>query len=128
MRYLLDKRMEKELNFRRKYIYDIFHVSTKIINHKQFIELVGIPEDIIDVCFIVGHNNFVQRILQQKKFKEKNLVAITCQARIKIMDFGFDFDPTESEILLYHSNSSCSIEERLEECFIKVKENGRKIQ
>lgn len=87
MRYLLDKRMEKELNFRRKYIYDIFHVSTKIINHKQFIELVGIPEDIIDVCFIVGHNNFVQRILQQKKFKEKNLVAITCQARIKIMDF-----------------------------------------
>ena len=22
--------------------------------------------------------------------------------------FGFDFDPTESEILLYHSNSSCS--------------------
>ena len=149
MRYLLDKRMEKELNFRRKYIYDIFHVSTKIINHKQFIELVGIPEDIIDVCFIVGHNNFVQRILQQKKFKEKNLVAITCQARIKIMDFylpnhnlliakldecdpkgyvnlydgkefGFDFDPTESEILLYHSNSSCSIEERLEECFIKV--------
>ena len=157
MRYLLDKRMEKELNFRRKYIYDIFHVSTKIINHKQFIVLVGIPEDIIDVCFIVGHNNFVQRILQQKKFKEKNLVAITCQARIKIMDFylpnhnlliakldecdpkgyvnlydgkefGFDFDPTESEILLYHSNSSCSIEERLEECFIKVKENGRKIQ
>ena len=76
MRYLLDKRMEKELNFRRKYIYDIFHVSTKIINHKQFIELVGIPEDIIDVCFIVGHNNFVQRILQQKKFKEKNLDAI----------------------------------------------------
>ena len=53
MRYLLDKRMEKELNFRRKYIYDIFHVSTKIINHKQFIELVGLPEDIIDVCFIV---------------------------------------------------------------------------
>ena len=43
-------------------------------------------------------------------------------------EFGFDFDPTESEILLYHSNSSCSIEERLEECFIKVKENGRKIQ
>lgn len=63
MRYLLDKRMEKELNFRRKYIYDIFHVSTKIINHKQFIELVGIPEDIIDVCFIVGHNILCTKLL-----------------------------------------------------------------
>ena len=87
MRYLLDKRMEKELNFRRKYIYDIFHVSTKIINHKQFIELVGIPEDIIDVCFIVGHNNFVQRILQQKKFKEKNCNYLPGKNK----DYGFLF-------------------------------------
>ena len=37
-------------------------------------------------------------------------------------------DITESEIMLYRLSSSCSIKEQLEESFIQVKSNWRKVQ
>lgn len=41
-------------------------------------------------------------------------------------EFGFVLILRNQRYYYNHSNSSCSIEERLEECFIKVKENGGK--
>lgn len=149
MRYLLDNHMRNELFDRQRFLYDVFHIYTSVTYHKDYLELVSIPKEEINICFIVGHNIFTKQVLQQEKFGEKNIVTITCQAKVKISDlhltghdlfiaklneagyvrlcrgkdFGFDFDLTESEIMLYRLSSSCSIREQLEECFIQVKDN-----
>lgn len=154
MRYLLDHRLRNELADRQRFLYDVFHIYTFVTSHKDYLELVSVPKEEINICFVVGHNTFAKKILQQEKFEEKNIVTITCQANVEISklplpghnlfiaklneagcvrlcsgkDFGFDFDITESEIMLYRLSSSCSIKEQLEESFIQVKSNWRKVQ
>ena len=154
MRYLLDHRLRNELADRQRFLYDVFHIYTSVTSHKDYLELVSVPKEEINICFVVGHNTFAKKILQQEKFEEKNIVTITCQANVEISklplrghnlfiaklneagcvrlcsgkDFGFDFDITESEIMLYRLSSSCSIKEQLEESFIQVKSNWRKAQ
>lgn len=147
MRLILQDFMKSELSARQKYFYETFHlwfVIKSIDNHS--IQLVSIPTNCIKILFIVGHNTFVKNYLTCTEFEEEKIVAITCDGTINFSNlklpsktiyishqnehnyadllngalYGFDFDPTESEILLYNANKLLSPLQRIEKSFHKL--------
>ena len=98
------------------------------------------------LLFIVGHNTFVKDYLTYTRFEEEKIVAITCDGTIHFSNlrlpnktiyishqndhnyadllngalYEFDFDPTESEILLYNANKLLSPLQRIEKSFHKL--------
>lgn len=147
MRLILQDCMKSELSARQKYFYETFHlwfVIKPINNHS--IQLVSIPINCIKILFIVGHNTFVKDYLTHTKIEEEKIVAITCDGTIHFSNlkfpnktiyishqnehnyadllngelYGFAFDPTESEILLYNTNKLLSPLQRIEKSFHKL--------
>lgn len=144
MRFILQDCMRNEVISRQKYFYETFNLWLIIrANEPAYSELVSIPAYSLDILFIVGHNSFVKNFLQQHEIQEKRIAAITCDGTVhvstlKIPDkifyiarqnklgyadryrgehFGFDFDITESELLLYQTNKADKLSKRLEESF-----------
>ena len=117
----------------------------KSINNHS-IQLVSIPTNCTKILFIVGHNTFVKDYLTCTKFEEEKIAAITCDGTIHFSNlklpnktiyishqndhnyadllngalYEFDFDPTESEILLYNANKLLSPLQRIEKSFHKL--------
>ena len=147
MRYFLQENFNNELSARIRFVYDTFHlwVIPKSIKY-HFTELVSIPTNCYDLCIIVGHNLLVKHFLTCFDIKEKNIAVITCDYGLNISqytfpgkniyiakqnisfarlykgkEFGFNFDLTESELLLYNIQNTKTLEERLGCCFTKIK-------
>lgn len=147
MRYLLENTFKEELISRQNYLYEVFHLWFIPFSYTpNFIELVSIPSTIFNACFIVGHNQKVKTLLKRNYFSEKLLIAITCDGKanfkklilpnhklyiahqntsnyahlLKGNEYGFEFDLTESEILLYNSSPRLSFKERISSCFTKL--------
>lgn len=147
MRLILQDCLRSELSARQKYFYETFHlwfVIKSINNHS--IQLVSIPTNCTKILFIVGHNTFVKNYLTSTKFEEEKIAAITCDGTIHFSNlklpnktiyishqndhnyadllngalYEFDFDPTESEILLYNANKLLSPLQRIEKSFHKL--------
>ena len=147
MRLILQDCLRSELSARQKYFYETFHlwfVIKSINNHS--IQLVSIPTNCTKILFIVGHNTFVKDYLTCTKFEEEKIAAITCDGAIHFSNlklpnktiyishqndlnyadllngalYEFDFDPTESEILLYNANKLLSPLQRIEKSFHKL--------
>lgn len=147
MRLILQDCLRSELSARQKYFYETFHlwfVIKSINNHS--IQLVSIPTNCTKILFIVGHNTFVKDYLTCTKFEEEKIAAITCDGTIHFSNlklpnktiyishqndhnyadllngtlYEFDFDPTESEILLYNANKLLSPLQRIEKSFHKL--------
>ena len=147
MRLILQDCLRSELSARQKYFYETFHlwfVIKSINNHS--IQLVSIPTNCTKILFIVGHNTFVKDYLTCTKFEEEKIAAITCDGTIHFSNlklpnktiyishqndhnyadllngalYEFDFDPTESEILLYNTNKLLSPLQRIEKSFRKL--------
>lgn len=147
MRLILQDCMKREISARQKFFYETFHlwlVVNSINNHH--IQLTSIPSNCISILFIVGHNTFVKNYLKHTKIEEEKIVAITCDGTIHFSNlrlpnktiyishqnernyadllngtpYGFDFDPTESEILLYNTNKSLSPLQRIEKSFHQI--------
>lgn len=145
LRYILDIRLQPELNDRMRYVYDVF--SLYVIHKKTehgFIILESVPSTAVDVLLIVGHDKAVRNLLYNNVINvhEKNIVIISCNVypskyfisidkRIFIsnhnkgyterrhgIDYGFSFDISDSELDLY--NSSGPVLERIEKAFIKL--------
>mgnify|MGYP000852987953 CR=1 FL=1 len=145
MRYFIQNAFKNEIRERRDFLYETFHIWTYECGiNSGFILLQSMPSNILDVCFVVGHNRFVDYFLNRNNLYEKNIVAITCDKNysfkkknnskkfylpyqdkkgsaylIKGSEFGFNFDLTESEISLYNSPKNLTLEERLDLCFTK---------
>ncbi|OUN26523.1 hypothetical protein [Blautia sp. An81] len=147
MRYLLQNCFSNELTARQQYIEKSIHLwcfpQTSIAGFEQ---LVSIPSTSLDVFFIVGHNIAVSLYLRSNNISEKTIVAITCGGTIdfswckslnkdiyfpkqnsygyanllKGNMFGFKFDLTESEILLYNTRKNPNFYDRLDTCFTKI--------
>lgn len=145
MRYLLQKNYQSEFSSRKDYLYDIFKLWFIQTGEEQdFIVYTSIPShSYSDFLFIVGHNFPVKFLLLDTYISEKNIVAITCdggcnfkklrmidknlylpfQNRDNLVDllsgtkFGFNFDLTESELMLYNSPANLSLEKRIEMSF-----------
>ncbi len=145
MRYFIQNMFKNEIKERRDFLYDTFHIWTYECGiNSGFLLLQSMPSNSLDVCFIVGHNISVNYFLNRNNLYEKNIVAITCDKNysfkkkndskqfylpyqdkkgyaylIKGSEFGFNFDLTESEILLYNSPKNLSLEKRLDLSFTK---------
>ena len=147
MQLTLQKCLSKELIARQKLVYETFHLWLIVSSsNNSYIQLGSIPTNSLDILFIVGHNVFVNDFLQHNQIKEERIVAITCDGTIHLSSFklpgkiiylshqneanyadllkgelyGFGFDPTESELLLYNANKSVDPVQRLEMSFCKL--------
>jgi hypothetical protein len=132
MTYLICKNdiKSKEIEERQKYIYDVFHIYTFVDtknSNKNIVVLKSMPDNMIDLFFIIGHNNFTDNYLIENynKIKEKNILIIACYTKyfssIKLLkdkivyipmngnivktyngnDYGFNFEVTDEEIRMY---------------------------
>ncbi len=147
MTYLICKNniTEQEIDSRRKYIYDVFHIYTFVDtknSDENVIVLKSMPYTAIDLFLIIGHNNTTNKFLEMhyKEIKEKNVLIISCYTKhfssIKLLkdksvytpidgeetktylgeDYGFDFEITFEEIRLYR-NRKLDLEELLNKIF-----------
>lgn len=145
MRYLLQTSLQSEITYRKEYLYKVFKLWFLPATQKDgFITFTSIPpSSYSDLLFIVGHNFLVKNYLLKNNVTEKLIVAITCdggcnfkhlklpgkiiylpfQNQHNLVDllsgseFGFDFDLTESELLLYNAPTHLPIGERIAETF-----------
>ena len=147
MTYLICKNniTEQEIDSRRKYIYDVFHIYTFIDtknSNENVIVLKSMPYTDIDLFLITGHNNTTNKYIEQhyKEITEKNVLIISCYTKyfssIKLLKdknvytpiggeetktylgehYGFDFEITFEEIRLYR-NRKLNLEELLNKVF-----------
>lgn len=147
MRYLIQKNFYSEIALRKTYIWETLNLWTipRKFNNR-FVELVSIPSDILDICFIVAHNSNIIGLLRDNDIYEKNIVIISCHKKLESLlkeftnksmyicnqndqnfamlydgkQFGFGFDLTESELLFYNTSKNKLITDRLDSSFTKL--------
>ena len=145
MRYLISESFKDEVSARKEYISEAMNLwFTQHECSDGSIMLESIPPNELDIFFIVGHNKEINKYINNniKNIHEKRIVAITCNANLKVSvvkkyekDFyislqrdsycdlldgslyGFDFNPTESEIILYNNSYLESISKRITGAF-----------
>lgn len=149
MRYIISKSNTAEWQSRQQYIFDAMHLWTSTKKSPDgFLEFTSIPNNCLDILFIVGHNYTVFNYIKKNisVIKEQNIVAITCDGGMdfsSLKTFGknlfichqnidnyaelfdgsqydFGFNPTESELLFYNSKSIPDINARLKGCFTQL--------
>lgn len=146
MRYLLSRNLKNELVARKNFIYEVFHLWMIPYNcDSKFIHLVSIPESHTDLCFIIGHNYEVERLLEEETIPEEIVVIITCNKGLHLdkmcltkrlylvhqdlddfvyrysgHEYGFDFNLTKSEIILYNCPKNLPIEEKINNGFTRI--------
>jgi len=149
MRYLISQKMSNEFMSRKQYLWEAIPLWTKLMHSNNgFICLEGIPSNVVDVFFIVGHNFLIEHYLNLylSAITEKTIVAITCDGNINFASFktpgkalyiphqnaqnyadlldgseyGFNFDLTESEIMFYNNRKSKDVKKRIDLAFTKL--------
>lgn len=147
MRYFLRKEQRSELSLRCQYLYDVFKlwfIQTGEV--KDFDVLESFPFVNDDIALIYGHNYEIVSLLKKHsaKLKEKNIAIISCETNVPKgyflknkrvflapqregkaelligKDYGFEFDITDAELLLYN----CRIQGALEKVysvFVRIK-------
>ena len=147
MRYILQTAFANQIPYRLKYLFNCFKLYFKIASPKSkyFIELSSIPPTALDCLIIYGHNKFVKHYFLQMKahIPEQDIIIITCETGISIKElclqnhtvflskqnlnqcsllldgptYNMDFNPTESELLLYNSSKNKDFHSRLKDSF-----------
>lgn len=147
MRYLIGISLEKEVEERKKYIYDVFKLY--LINKGTVGNLLvyeSFPANALDMLIIIGHSFDVKNYLRVNadEIKETILVVISCYAEefindIEIknkkvyishhedgetfyrkgQDYGFKFKITDSELDLYNSRKM-ELSAKLAKSFVKI--------
>lgn len=149
MRYIISPPNADECLSRQQYIFEAMNLWTSIKqNSSGFFEFTSIPNNCLDILFIVGHNYTVFNYIKKNilLIKEKTIVAITCDggmdfASLKISgkslfichqnidnyaelfdgsQYHFGFNPTESELLFYNNKSIPDINTRLKGSFTQL--------
>ena len=149
MRYLIFKSNTGEWISRKQYIFDALHLWIVVKEDSDgFLECTSIPNNCLDILFIVGHNNSVYHYINKNisSIKERTIVAITCDGDMNFSSletsgkslfichqnidnyaelfdgsqYDFGFNPTESELLFYNSKSIPDINIRLKTSFTQL--------
>ena len=131
---------------RNKYFYKIaklFMLQKKSMG--ETIELVSVPDNAIDVMFVIGHNTEMCNYLSDnwKSISEKTIVVISCMPSMfkrfcnrgkqifvttnkdglvhyyEGEQYGFDFQITDAELNLYN-NTEIDFNKKLENVFEKL--------
>ena len=148
MRYLISDHFIHELEHRHQYVIDTMKLWTTNKSHEEgFTILESIPPHSLDYCFIVGHNAEVGNYIKNniKSIYENNIVITSCntvlgiavakmhkknvyishqiRGRSKLLRgnlYGFYFDLTESEIILFNNSKLVDFDERIKKAFTNV--------
>lgn len=152
MKYFLGKSNKASLLARQAFLYEVFKLWFIPYDQGDYLELISIPTTAIDVCFIIGHNSEVNSILIKNTINENNIVLLTCNLHLSINhlknkkiflpftntdnifchyvnghDYGFDFNITQSEIVLYnYSKYGLPPLKMIEKSFNKLRESSEK--
>lgn len=128
MTFCLDKRLSAEANARQEYINSVFKVKlVKWGENENFIIYKSFPFGTVDILYIVGHNESVGSYLQKSHVEESTVIVVACdlgylkqykipnkKVYISYRDargftrcrygenYGFGFDPVDSELDLYN--------------------------
>lgn len=145
MTFYLDKRLSAEAKYRINYLLDVFGLYfVSPADKGRFISFESFPKRALDICFIVGHNAAVSTFLNSQKIEENTVVVISCDGgykksfcipnkkiylsyrnnqgltlRRKGENYGFLFDPTDSELHLYNCTKK-DIYERINRSFDRI--------
>lgn len=145
MIFYLDKRLSSEAKYRIDYLFDVFGLYFVSPTDKgRFISFESFPKKALDICFIVGHNAAVSTLLNSQKIEENTVVVISCDGGYKKSfcipnkkiylsyrntqgltlrrngkNYGFLFDPTDSELDLYNCTER-NIYERISRSFDRI--------
>ena len=147
MRYIILKDSNAQWQDRRQYLFHATKLWTYMLETEETYELISMPQNTIDVLFIIGHNLFVYNYIKQHKdsIHEKNIVLISCskkylykmvtppQANVYICHqdiddeatlydgnlYSFNFDVTESELLFFNCIEP-DIYTKIDKCFTKL--------
>lgn len=138
---------KKEIEDRKNYMYKVFPTIYRIevIKCDNYVEIKGYTVNSIDILILIGHNLSVYKALKKINYEISKLLIISCninKAMIKELDnikeiyyskmednktyfykkelYGFDFDITESELLLYNIKGN-SLNEVIDEAFDRIK-------
>ena len=153
MRYIhLIPISEEEKEARRKYLIKVFKLFFIDGNKDEFVEFVSYPSNLNNCVLIYGHSKHINIFLKYYDIPEKKIILFTCNYNLKIPDrmknkeiyisktnnlftnyydgkqYGFEFDVTDSEILLYrYRNDSIynQINNSFERLMIKSERNNR---
>lgn len=145
MTFCLDKRLSAEADARQEYITSIFKVNlVKWSENESFIIYKSFPLNTVDIMYIVGHNKSVGFFLQNNLIEENTIVVIACDLgylkQYKVPNkkvylsyrdacgftrcrygenYGFGFDPVDSELDLYNCTNK-DIFERIDSSFERL--------
>ena len=147
MRYFLTRQNEKELTFRKDYLFEVFNMwfaKSNVIGN--FIVFESMPKSIDnDICLIYGHNYEIYDLLKnhREEIPEKNIFIIACEKNYEKLfrvpnknvflapqtdgyielrngkSFGFEFDISDIELNLYNTPTK-SNKNKLKELFTQV--------
>ena len=149
MRVLLQDSEEINVIGRLKYYYETYGIyMSHNRKDRETIEFQSMPLGYREeVLFVIGHNKWVKSILDKSitKLKEQKIILITCQTKYHFenygtpdktiyiakqkggyaplycgLDYRFEFDPTESEILSYRFRKKYTFEENIDKAFTKL--------
>lgn len=143
MRYIISKSIDNEVSARREYLVETFNMwfTTECVNGVTVLK--SFPEHVCPVCFIVGHNREISDYLKKHRIPENVIIIISClknlnlnkesmlgkeiyisnqnkydlSNRYKGSAYGFKFDVTESEIILFNSRKCKDIIRRIKISF-----------
>lgn len=145
MTICFDKRLLNEIDARKKFVTDVFKVNLVVYKEdEKFVLYKSFPFGTVDILYIVGHNKNVADYIQNHTIEEKTIVIVACDLgcmeKYKIPNktvflsyrdeygltrcrcgenYGFDFDPTVSELKLFNCNSR-DIYERVSRSFDRI--------
>lgn len=145
MKYIhLETISEGEKRHRERYLRDTFNLFFIEVKRNKYVEFVSLPSDANNCMLIYGHNKDVNSFLKQNIVNEKIIMLVTCNVNLSIPSkykskkiyiskssnnvtnyydgekYGFHFDVTDSELLLFRYRKS-SFEEQINKSFEKVK-------
>lgn len=136
MRYVqLNDIDDKEIIARNKYLNETFKLFFIKLNGNKLLEFVSIPTYENDCLIVYGHNYAVNNYLEKRIILESKLLLITCNRNLIIpnklknkeiyvskttknityryegKEYGFDFDITDTEIMLFRYRTSSFLEQ-----------------
>lgn len=148
MRVLLQKELENEIAARLNYYNETYGIYMSRCCHSEAIQFQSMPLDFEkSTLFIVGHNGWIEYLLDKeiKYIQEKIIVLVTCQCNYQFekyskfgktiyiakqregyaviysgKDYGFQFDPVESEIISYRMRKKFQFRENIEHSYLRL--------
>ncbi len=147
MKIILANNFQAERKARSRFFTECTNLWFITTYKDRWVELKSVPTNALDVCFIIGHNNFVKEYIVTHKIQERIIVIITCNLwrmitnlrfnksktvylakadcweivwLLKGSEYGFSFDLTASELYFFNTPITMPLLQRLDKSFDRI--------